>query len=110
MLVPTNQAPDALLSEILGKLVPFNCVPDAEVNVTLALARSRGVELATMSSVKPVEVTLMIFTDEITGASFGTTMVALGLGEGRVKATVCPLSVPVSEVRAIVMVPATLPT
>ncbi len=108
-MVLLNQDAEALLSEMLGNVVPLKALPDAAVNVTEALAKSRGVELPTMSSVKPVEVTL-ILTEVITGARRGITIPALGLGVGSANPTVRPPRTSVSFVSVTVMVPATLPT
>ena len=66
----------------MSKLVPVSCAPVAAAKVTSALVRSRGVEVATTSTLKPVAVTFVIRTEpaEIAGAIRGTVIGADGSG------------------------------
>jgi hypothetical protein len=68
-VVLVNHVVAALESDTVS-VAPFNWVPEAAVNVRLALVRSRGVELPSRNTEKPVDVMLMIFTDPgtMTGA------------------------------------------
>jgi hypothetical protein len=104
--VSENHAIAAAVSETVNWL-PFNCVPEAAVNVRLALVRSRGVELPSRNTEKPVAVMLMILTDPGTmaGARRPTVMVAV---TGFAGSTDWPVAV-VNVASLTTIVPATVP-
>ena len=107
VLVATNHDADVLASETVND-VPFNWVPDVAVKVKEALTRSRGVELASRKTWKPLAVTPVILTDPgtMTGARRGTVMVTLGTVTG--SGAGWPAAV--SDASCTVMVPATVPS
>ena len=75
VFVATNQAAAAAVSDAV-KDVPFNCVPEAAVNIRFELETSRGVDVAVKTTLKPPPVTFVIFTEPgvIVGASRGTVI------------------------------------
>ncbi len=98
-----------LLNDMV-KLLPFSCPFPAGENVMFALDRSLGVELAMISTVKPVELMLMIRAEVTVGAMRATVIVVLGAGLGMVIVWVCPFTTWLIPVTLTVIVPATLPT
>lgn len=84
----------------VNELVPEICVPAAAVNVYVALARSRGVDVATSSTSKPVAVTFVICTlfDSMIGAVEAMVMVEAGVCVPTVRLTArAPATVPGSS-------------
>jgi hypothetical protein len=72
----------AVICELTSTLnvVPLIVKPDAGVKVKAAVSRSRGEELAIISTSKPVDVTLVICTLEMIGTLAGT-LIDQGVGE-----------------------------
>lgn len=86
---------------------PSNCVPEPAVKTKVALVRSRVVVKPCTSTLKPLEVTFIIFTlpDVVTGTALSITTLAEGLGLGSTEA---PREFD-SDVMVTITVPATVP-